>query len=451
MVCMCRHNIAGVWNRGGGRLNQINAQRTAQRDNAQRTTHNAQRTTHNLQLLTANARRLATIAIAVATLCAFWFANNAAAQQTSVDYSASPSELVSVNADGQLIVLPQANAGLMTATIEAAGYTLNAQNQYVRSGFDGERYITLNILGVCTIGGGCGAFGLQGLDQQGRIAAFRAWDLTTLSMFIASGADLNEQITIDSSENTPLDLVADSYDNNAASNLTIFGSVLRNAGGVCNEFATSIDPEHVEVCGTKLITTEVIEQIATRRASVRFTGSRIFGGSFFYVFSTNIRFLVTLPPLPVTPPIVINTGKRNWNAEATEAGFELQNAGVVIESNFSQIPVGRRLGLGPDNSYVITVVEGSERFVSITTTTEVTMVADSSAEMPMMSIPAMAKIIIAAQFRSPPSSSFPPLSFPPSSPIMIKYALAKNLRIASSIPPLLKVVRQKGLRQTRRR
>ena len=183
---------------------------------------------------------------------------------------------------------------------------------------------------------------------------------------------------------------------------------------------------------------------------MRFTGSRIFGGSFFYVFSTNIRFLVTLPPLPVTPPIVINTGKRNWK-EATEAGFELQNAGVVIESNFSQIPVGRRLGLGPDNSYVITVVEGSERFVSITTTTEVTMVADSSAEMPMMSIPAMAKIIIAAQFRSPPSSSFPPLSFPPSSPIMIKYALAKNLRIASSIPPLLKVVRQKGLRQTRRR
>ena len=166
----------------------------------------------------------------------------------------------------------------MTATIEAAGYTLNAQNQYVRSGFDGERYITLNILGVCTIGGGCGAFGLQGLDQQGRIAAFRAWDLTTLSMFIASGADLNEQITIDSSENTPLDLVADSYDNNAASNLTIFGSVLRNAGGVCNEFATSIDPEHVEVCGTKLITTEVIEQIATRRASGIIYGCLLCGG-----------------------------------------------------------------------------------------------------------------------------------------------------------------------------
>ena len=66
---------------------------------------------------------------------------NAAAQQTSVDYSASPSGLVSVNADGQLVVLPQANAGLMTATIEATGYTLNAQNQYVRSGFAAERYI----------------------------------------------------------------------------------------------------------------------------------------------------------------------------------------------------------------------------------------------------------------------------------------------------------------------
>ena len=137
---------------------------------------------------------MATIAIAVATLCAFWFANNAAAQQTSVDYSASPSGLVSVNADGQLVVLPQANAGLMTATIEATGYTLNAQNQYVRSGFAGERYITLNILGACTIGGGCGAFGLQGLDQTGRIAAFRAWDLATLSMFIASGANVNENI-----------------------------------------------------------------------------------------------------------------------------------------------------------------------------------------------------------------------------------------------------------------
>ena len=37
------------------------------------------------------------------------------------------------------------------------------------------------------------------------------------------GISQKNPITIDSSENTPLDLVADSYDNNAASNLTIFG------------------------------------------------------------------------------------------------------------------------------------------------------------------------------------------------------------------------------------
>ena len=146
------------------------------------------------RLATTTIGRLAIIAIAA--LCAFWFANNAAAQQqNSVSYSASPSELVSVNADGQLIVLPQANAGLMTATIEATGYTLNAQNQYVLSGFDGERYITLNIVATCNVSDGCDIFGIPTSGNlQGRADAFRDMSLQTLSMFIAAGIDVNEQV-----------------------------------------------------------------------------------------------------------------------------------------------------------------------------------------------------------------------------------------------------------------
>ena len=62
------------------------------------------------RLATTTIGRLAIIAIAI--LCAFWFANNAAAQQqNSVSYSASPPALVSASANGQLIVLPQTQAG----------------------------------------------------------------------------------------------------------------------------------------------------------------------------------------------------------------------------------------------------------------------------------------------------------------------------------------------------
>ena len=183
------------------------------------------------RLTTITIGRLAIIAIAI--LCAFWFANNAAAQQqNSVSYSASPPALVSASANGQLMVLPQTQAGLMTATIDATGYTLNAQNQYIRSGFSGQRYITLNIISTCNIRNGCAPFGLDpGESFSHRAIDFRNMALPSLSMFFASGADPNEFTGDDQASALPIYIMAE-VDRAAERSLQAISIIIAAGGNV---------------------------------------------------------------------------------------------------------------------------------------------------------------------------------------------------------------------------
>ena len=121
-------------------------------------------------------------------------------------------------------------------------------------------------------------------------------------------------------------------------------------------------------------------------------------------------------------------------------------AGIIIESNVNfGLTVGAETGLADEiGTYTLTVVEGSEQFVSVATTLTMTTkmtAADVITETPM-TIAGMttttrltffatstigAEITTgAAKVDSPLPPSFPPLSFPPSSPIMVSYGLAKN-------------------------
>ncbi len=124
------------------------------------------------------------------------FADKASAQQpppSSISYTTEPAGLITITADKQVVVLSQPAAGLMTVTISGVGFTL-VGGEYVRTGYTGQDTLTLRFLTSCSIGGGCDAFGLESSSRTQRIRAFREMDLETLSMFIASGADVNEQM-----------------------------------------------------------------------------------------------------------------------------------------------------------------------------------------------------------------------------------------------------------------
>ncbi|MGI9337359.1 MAG: ankyrin repeat domain-containing protein, partial [Gammaproteobacteria bacterium] len=102
-----------------------------------------------------------------------------------------PSDLVSVTADGQLIVLEQPAAGLMTATIYGR-YTLFEGERAVAR-YEGEEFVTLTFLTSCSVRHGCDGFGIgTGGNENDRRANFAAMDLDTLKQFIASGADIDE-------------------------------------------------------------------------------------------------------------------------------------------------------------------------------------------------------------------------------------------------------------------
>ncbi|MGI9338893.1 MAG: ankyrin repeat domain-containing protein [Gammaproteobacteria bacterium] len=146
----------------------------------------------------------AVLALVAGGFCTLAFADKAAAQQppqTSISYTAEPAGLVSVNAEGRLIVLSQSAAGLMTATISGVGFTLT-NGAYVRTGYSGERFVTLRFLTSCNVKDGCDVFGLPTSETvERRRNMFREMSLTTLSMFVASGADPNEIIVGNSRSN----------------------------------------------------------------------------------------------------------------------------------------------------------------------------------------------------------------------------------------------------------
>ncbi len=123
------------------------------------------------------------------------FADKAAAQQlppSSISYTTEPAGLITITADGEVVVLSQPAAGLMTVTISGVGFTL-VGGEYVRSGYTGQDTLTLRFLTSCSVREGCAAFGLESGDVNDRINTIATMDLETTRQFIASGADINER------------------------------------------------------------------------------------------------------------------------------------------------------------------------------------------------------------------------------------------------------------------
>ena len=194
--------------------------------------------------------------------------------------------------------------------------------------------------------------------------------------------------------------------------------------------------------------------VASRMASVQFT-MRIDGVN-GYLATTRLKILATLPPITTPRPHFLTLLMQDWSI----AFGGQSNPAVIINSN-NPILVGRPTGftgsgMGP---FTITIVEGSEEFISITTlvstTTEMQTSPPITTETRMtnaatpttmevitperMITTAMTAFLIrtitlglptttigAAKVDSHFPPSFPPLSFPPLSPIMVSYGLAQN-------------------------
>ncbi len=126
-------------------------------------------------------------------------AGDAAAQEATVLFSTPNPDVVSITADGHLIY-KGTESGTMTATIIAVEGTVTGGN-FTPAGAaaTGRAYITVRGLDYCSITRGCfGAFGLNDAGTtatiRARLATLIAMDLRTVTMFAASGANLNEQV-----------------------------------------------------------------------------------------------------------------------------------------------------------------------------------------------------------------------------------------------------------------
>ena len=185
--------------------------------------------------------------------------------------------------------------------------------------------------------------------------------------------------------------------------------------------------------------------VNTRAASVQVTTSFRFG-SVREEVTTAFRFLVTLPPLPVSRPIII-TAVRNLGQEVIDSGISDINVAIVVVDNQSSIPGDTIPFRSFLLTYNLTVVEGSEQFVAALMTT--TMTTDGmTTETPtiilartittaMTAFLTTTMTIGAANVDSHFPPSFPPLSFPqmPQMRQMPKLAFAENLRPQLSFPP----------------
>ena len=222
--------------------------------------------------------------------------------------------------------------------------------------------------------------------------------------------------------------------------------------------ATIMDSTTMAGMTTRMIT-ETPTMTATRMASVHFT-LRAGGNTHYYIATSQFKYLLTLPSV-ITRPLSITTIRHFERGVANELR--------IVETNIPSQVVGMVLNVNNvPTTNTLVIAEGSEDFVSVaitltnTTTTEVaavitettmtlsaaTITRMTNTLMPTltttMTISAMMittptltlyQIITtgipttnigAAKVDSPLPPSFPPLSFPPSSPIMVSYGLAKN-------------------------
>ncbi len=126
-------------------------------------------------------------------------ASGAEAQETTVQFSTPNTAVVSITGDGYIIYKGQV-AGTMEAEIFAVHGTATGGN-FVPTFQGATGRITLTLRGVdhCNIRDGCfGAFGINNTDSRNqRLASLIAMDLRTVTMFAASGADVNEFTELD--------------------------------------------------------------------------------------------------------------------------------------------------------------------------------------------------------------------------------------------------------------
>ena len=218
--------------------------------------------------------------------------------------------------------------------------------------------------------------------------------------------------------------------------------------------ATIITPEMVStdiMTMAEIRTTTFATRItmtATRMASVHFTTRVEYlynSAPYYYVATTQVKFLITLPAL-VARPLIITTTRH------LDGG--VNNEVIIIESNappdLPALMTGSELNYRTSGveTFTLTIAEGSEDFISVaitltTGTTRMTIeevISTSSMtlseEMTIttrLTFFATSTMTIGAEITTgaakvdshfPPS--FPPSSFPPSSPIMVSYGLAKN-------------------------
>ncbi len=125
----------------------------------------------------------------------FAAANDAGAQEATVIYGTTTPNVVSVTSDGYIIYKATV-AGTMTATVIAVAGTVAGGNFAPRPiNATGQTFLTLRGLDSCGINNGCLAFGLENAaDANARLAALIAMSARTVTMFAASGANLNEHV-----------------------------------------------------------------------------------------------------------------------------------------------------------------------------------------------------------------------------------------------------------------
>ena len=212
-------------------------------------------------------------------------------------------------------------------------------------------------------------------------------------------------------------------------------------------------------------TTETRTTMLSRMASVRFTLGTpvavINGVPMGFVVGTlNYPVLLTLPPDDGTRPIVLmadlNLAELNSDAANRLGG---QRGLIVITS--SSFPKDSLSGVRPGlESYTLTIVSGSEQFLSVTIRLEDRMTTTMAVSTTMaMTITAMTietrntlfmttRITLGLTTNAEVDSrlpSFPPPSFPPSSPIMAGLVFAKKPSGISITSPPFVVVRRKGV------
>ena len=173
---------------------------------------------------------------------------------------------------------------------------------------------------------------------------------------------------------------------------------------------------------TTILTTETPTMTVTRMASVRATTYA--GSGHLATAITRHRYLLTLPPISTPIPYVITTSINLFRISNIDYDTALGGGG-----NFADAV----------RNYTLTIVEDGYQFISV----EITLTNKNTTTVPHiitetpMTIEAMTIISISITFATSTmtigantgaakvDSHLPP-SFPPSSPIMVSYGLAKN-------------------------